>query len=302
MTGDAGARRLALPLKRRFPAPKPHAFEYIKARKALDLALRPKSPKTDLEKAAEREDARNDVFMREVDDAVRQDQMATAAKRFGIPLAIVIVLGLAGLGGYLWWDADQTAKAEEAAVAMTLGIDRLEANQPDAALEKVAPLKDSEIAGFAVQAKLLEAGVAQQRGETETAAKLFGEVSADADAPAPMRDLATLRLVSLQYDEMEPADVVAKLKPLAVPGEPFFPSAAEMVGMAYIEQGKPELAGPLFAEISRDETAPQALRARARQIAGLVGTDAVDDVDEVMEQIERNSAARAAAQRQQAGQ
>ncbi|WP_144098146.1 tetratricopeptide repeat protein [Croceicoccus sediminis] len=265
------------------------------------MALRPKSPKTDLEKTAQRDEARNDVFMREVDDAVRQDQMANAAKRFGIPLAILLVLGLAGLGGYLWWDSQQTAKAEEDSVAMTLAIDRLEANQPDAALEKVAPLKDSDIEGFAVQARLLEAGIAQQRGEDEKAAKLFGEVIADADAPAPMRDLATLRLVSLQYDDMKPEDVVAKLKPLAVPGEPFFPSAAEMVGMAYIEQGKPELAGPLFAEISRDETAPQALRARARQIAGLVGTDAVDDVDEVMEQIERNSAARAAAQ-QQAGQ
>jgi len=301
MTGDAGARRLALSLKRGCPAPKPHAFEYIKARKALDLALRPKSPKTDLEKAAEREDARNDVFMREVDDAVRQDQMATAAKRFGIPLAVAVVLGLAGLGGYLWWESQQHAKSEEAAVAMTLAIDRLEANQPDAAIEKIAALKDGDIAGYAVQAKLLEAGIAQQRGDKDKAAKLFGEVSADTEAPGPMRDLATLRLVSLQYDDMKPADVVAKLKPLAVPGEPFFPSAAEMVGMAYIEQGKPDLAGPLFAEISRDETAPQALRARARQIAGLVGTDAVDDVDEVMEQIERNSAARAAAQ-QQAGQ
>ncbi|AKM10534.1 tetratricopeptide repeat protein [Croceicoccus naphthovorans] len=256
------------------------------------MALRPTNPANPADKSAQQEAARQDVFMREVDEAVRQDEMRGAAKRFGIPVAILLVLGLGGLGGYLWWDADRTGKAEDQAVEMTLALDRLEANQPDAAREKFAPLTDSEIAGFRVPAKLLEAGIAQGQDKPEDAAKLYQEVIDDADAPQPMRDLATLRLVSLQYDTMKPADVIAKLKPLAAPGGPFFASAAEMVAMAYIEQGKPELAGPLFAEISRDENAPDTLRARARQIAGLMGTDAIDDVDEIMEQIRRNSAAR----------
>lgn len=233
--------------------------------------------------------------MREVDEAVRQEELTKAAKRYGVPAAIVLALGLAGLGGYLWWDSQQTAKAEAAAVEMTLAVDRLEANQPDSALEKVAPLSSSEIDGVRVPARLLEAGVAQQRGEADKAAKLFEAVIADAKAPPPMRDLATLRLVSLRYDTMKPDDVVAKLRPIAAPGNPFFASAAELVGMAYIEQGKPELAGPLFAEIARDENAPDGLRARARQIAGLVGTDSIDDVDAIMNQIERNSAARQSA-------
>ncbi len=240
--------------------------------------------------------------MREVDEAVRQDELTTAARRFGLPIGIAVVLGLAGLGGYLWWDAQNTAKAEEQAVALTLAVDRLEANQPDAAIDKVTPLQGSEIAGARVPAQLLEAGVAQQKGDAKRAAELYTAVSADGNAPAPMRDLATLRLVSLQYDEMKPADVVAKLKPLAVPGNPFFASAGELVGMAYIEQGKTDLAGPLFAEISRDEKAPEALRARARQVAGLLGTDAIDDVEAIVEQIQRNSAARQAAMQQAAAQ
>jgi len=236
--------------------------------------------------------------MREVDEAVRQEELSGAAKRYGIPLAIVILLGLAGLGGYLWWEGEQHAKQEAAAVELTLAIDRLDAEQPDAALEKIAPLQESEFAGARVPAQLLEAGIAQQKGEKERAAELFGAVAADENAPQPMRDLATVRLVSLQYDEMKPADVVSRLKPLAVPGNAFFASAGEMVGMAYIEQGKNDLAGPLFAEISRDENAPDGLRARARQVAGLLGTDAIDDVDELMTEIQRNSAARQAALRQ----
>lgn len=258
------------------------------------MALRPTSPQTPAERDAAREEARQNVFLREVDDAMRQDELAGAARRYGLPLAIAIVVGLAGLGGYLWWDSERNAKAEEASVALTLAIDRLEANQPDEALDQTKPLADSDIAGARVAARLLEAGVAQRRDDTAKAGRLYESVIDDADAAQPMRDLATLRLVSMRYDRMKPEDVIARLKPLAAPGNPFFASAAEMVGMAYIEQGKTELAGPLFAEIARDENAPESLRARARQIAGLMGTDAIDDVEAVMDQIERSSARRGA--------
>ena len=266
------------------------------------MALRPKNPQTHADKIAARDEAQGEAFMREVDEAVRQDQMASAAKRYGIPLGVLLVAGLAGLGGYLWWDADQTAKAEAATVQLTLAIDRIEADQPDAALDKAKPLADSKIVGLRVPAKLMEAGIAQGQGDADKAAKLYEAVIADPDAPQPMRDLALVRVVSLRYDDMKPADVVARLKPLAAPGNPFFASAAEMTAMAYVEQGKTELAGPLFAEIVRDEKAPEPMRARARQIAGLMGTDAIDDVDAVMKQIERNSAARQAAMRQTGGQ
>ena len=38
---------------------------------------------------------------------------------------------------------------------------------------------------------------------------------------------------------------------------------------------KPELAGPLFAAMSKDEGVPETIRTRAVQMAGLLGVDAV---------------------------
>ena len=70
------------------------------------------------------------------------------------------------------------------------------------------------------------------------------------------------------------------MKPLAEPGKPWFGSAGELLGLAYIKQGNNTLAGPLFAAISRDKTAPESLRRRTRQMAGLLGVDAIDDVNE----------------------
>jgi len=266
------------------------------------LALRPDRSNDPAAKKVALEEARQDVFLREVDEAVRKDQVALAARRYGKIALAVIVLGLAGLGGYLFWQSQQHAKAEAESVELTLAMDRLEGNQPDQALAKARPLTGSQFAGVRVPAQLLEAGIAQGRGETVKAVKLYTAIAADEDAAQPMRDLATLRLVLLQFDTMKPEDVIAKLKPMAEPGHAFFPSAAELVAMAYVEQGKENLAGPLFAEIARDKNAPDALRARARQIAGLMGTDAIDDVKEVVDQIERNSAARQAALQQAAQQ
>jgi hypothetical protein len=76
--------------------------------------------------------------------------------------------------------------------------------------------------------------------------------------------------------------VIARLKPLAKPGNPWFGSAGELVAMAYLKEGKKDLAGPLFAAIAKDEDAPKSMRSRARQMAGVLGYDAVVDVDQLL--------------------
>ena len=53
-----------------------------------------------------------------------------------------------------------------------------------------------------------------------------------------MRDLARLRNVALNYDSMKSADIIATLKPLAVPGKPYFASAGEFV----VERGAQHVA------------------------------------------------------------
>jgi hypothetical protein len=67
---------------------------------------------------------------------------------------------------------------------------------------------------------------------------------------------------------------------LAVPGNPWFGSAGEMVAIAYLEMDKADLAGPLFAQLAQDETVPPTIRSRALQMAGVQGIDAVISEDE----------------------
>jgi hypothetical protein len=243
------------------------------------LALRPDSPQSREEQLAARKAAENDVLLREVDDALRQDEMSGAIKRFGIPLGAGIVAILAAFAGYLWWDGSQKSGASERGEQLTMALDKVEHRQLAEGDKALMPLTNGSAAGTRAAAVMMRGGVALEQGKREEAAKFFAQVAADGAAPQPYRDLATIREVAVRFDAMPPQQVVDKLKPLAVPGNAWLGSAGELLGIAYLKQGKTDLAGPLFASIARDKTAPESLRARARQMAGLLGVDAIDDVD-----------------------
>jgi hypothetical protein len=123
----------------------------------------------------------------------------------------------------------------------------------------------------------MQAGIAMEQGRKAEAAKLYAAVAADGAMPQPYRDLATIRQVAIDFDTLPPATVIARLKPLAIPGNAWFGSAGELVAAAYLKQGKPELAGPLFAQIAKDPKVPETLRTRTRQMSGLLGVDAIVD-------------------------
>ena len=260
------------------------------------MALIPSNNTSEDEKRADREARQQEALLREVDDALREDQFAEAAKRYGMPLGVLIVIGLAAFAGYLWWSGQQEAKLDRGSEQIVKAIDQLNAGNFDTADKSFAAIVKSGDSGAQAVAILAQAGIAEKQGKTAEAAKLYGQIAADKSAPEPYRDLATIREVALNYDKMKPEEVVERLKPLAAPGRPFFGSAGELLGAAYLEQGKKDLAGPLFAEISRDKNVPESLRSRARQLAGVMGVDAIDDVDKTLAEISSDSNGQGAAQ------
>ncbi len=230
------------------------------------------------DKIAERDAAQKEGFFREVDEALREDEMRGAIRRYAVPVSAALGAGLLALGGFLWWNDHQADVRAGQAEQIVLALDKVDSGQQDAAFAQVASLVQDGTPGDRAAARLLQAGIATRQGKLDQAAQLFAQVAADDHAPKPFRDLATVRGVALTFDKMSPADVVTRLRLLAVPGAPFFGSAGEMVGMAYLKEGHPDMAAPLFGAIAHDPNVPDSLRARARQLAGALGFDAVDDV------------------------
>lgn len=224
----------------------------------------------------------DEVLIREIDEAVREDALYSFLRDHGMKVLGVITLGVAGLGGWLVWDHFSEQKLEQQSEALVSALDYAEQRDFKTASDKVAPLLADGSPGARAAARFVQAGAALEQGDSAKAAGLFKEIAADADAPPALRDLARIRDVSINFDTMKPADVIAQLGPIAKEGNAWFGSAGELVAMAHLEAGNRAEAGKLFAAISKDEGQPESLRSRARQMAGLLGVDAVIDVDKLL--------------------
>ncbi len=240
------------------------------------MALPPSSTDSAEDRNRKKAEAEQETFLREVDDALRQDQFEGFFKTYGKPLLAGVAIGLVALAGYLFWHENRLAAADKRSEQFIVALDELEAGNRKGAYDKLQALAADEGSASATSASLLRAGLAIELGKPAGATGIYEKVAADSGAPQPMRNLATVRYVALRFAEMKPQEVIDRLKPLAVPGNAWFGVAGEMLGMAYLEQGKNDLAGPLFAQIARDKEVPSSLRGRSRQLAGLLGVDALD--------------------------
>ena len=74
------------------------------------MALIPNSNLTAEEKRAERDARQQEALLREVDDAVREDQFAHAFMHYGKPVGALIVAALRAFGAWLAWSSHRDAQ------------------------------------------------------------------------------------------------------------------------------------------------------------------------------------------------
>lgn len=237
------------------------------------MALIPKNPTTLAERNAERRAAQENVFLREVDDALRGDDTLRLFRRYGMPVGGAIVLALAGLAGWMAWTNHVADVAGKKGEAFAIALDQVEAGRWDPAKSSLDQIATTGGPGYAAAARLVEGGVALDQKKPADASRIFAAVAADPKVPQPYRDLATVRDVAIRFDQMPPQQVIDRLKPLAVPGNAWFGSAGELVGIAEMKAGRKAEAGALFAQMAKDTGVPETLRRRARQLATELGVD-----------------------------
>jgi hypothetical protein len=217
----------------------------------------------------------DEAFLREVDEELRRDTLQSFWQKWGRWLIAALIGGLALFGGWLYWQERQASLAGTEGEELTRSLESLAGGSVDAAKKGITPLKQSEIDAHRALASLTDAAILIQKGDNKGAAAAFDAIAKDTSLSQPWRDLALVRQSAAEFDTAKPETIIARLKPLAVKGNPWFGSAGELVAMAHLKMGKSDLAGALFAEIGKDEAVPETLRSRAIQMAGTLGVDAV---------------------------
>ena len=215
-----------------------------------------------------------ETFIREVDENLRRDQAQAFAKTYGGWLIGAMILLLAAIGGYLYWQNRQQEKAAVQGEELSQIISDISNGNVAAAPARLDNLAAKGNEGYRASALLTRAALAIQQRDLKLATSKYKEVAADDDLAQPYRDLATIRATALEFDSIKPEEVVARLQPLAKPGNPWFGSAGELTAMALLKQNRRSEAGRLFAQIAADKQVPETIRSRAIQIAGSLGVDA----------------------------
>lgn len=214
-----------------------------------------------------------DTFVREVDENLRRDQLRDFAKRHGTWLIVAIILFLAASGGFIWWQQHKQQRSEAEVEQLAQIYKDIGTGDTTKVPDQLDALAKAGSKGVRASALFTRAVFAIQQNDLKLAIAKFREVANDDSLPQPYRDAALIRQTALEFDSLQPDQVITRLQPLAKPGNPWFGSAGEMTALALIKQGKKREAGQLFATIARDKDAPQAVRDRSIQIAGSLGVD-----------------------------
>ena len=218
-----------------------------------------------------------ETFMREVDEELRKERLNKMVARYGYAIIAGILLLLAAVGGLIWWRGHREAQAASQGETLLQALDSMETGNRNAAAAKIGELASSKVEGYRVAALFSRASTQIEAGNGQAAVATLRAIAEDQDIAEPYRQAALVRQTALEFDRLQPQAVVRRLGSLARPGQPWFGSAGELVGMAYLKMRRPDLAGPLFQRIGRDETVPASLRTRAIQMAGSLGFDAMPE-------------------------
>ena len=216
----------------------------------------------------------NEAFYREVDDELRRDQALQTWERYRWPIIIGFVLLVAAIGGFIWWQNHRQAQAGAQGEALAAIVDDMQKGAYRGTAPRIAELEQSGNDAYRSLGLISRANLLAQQGDSAGAARIFGQVAADEDVPQEVRNAALVRQTIVEYDRMQPAQIIQRLRPLVQPGNPFHGTAGELTAHAHLRAQQAEQAGRVFKAIADDATVPESIRSRAVQMAGGLGIDA----------------------------
>lgn len=217
----------------------------------------------------------DDAFLREVDEELRKEQVNTFVTRYGKWIIGGAILLLALIGGLIWWNQRQEAKAGEASEKLVQVIEQIEAGNARGAAAAIDELAASDSDAYRAAGLFSRANAQVQTNAIPAAIATLRGIAADESLAQPYRDAALIRQTQLEFDQLQPAEVVRRLQLYAQAGNPWFGTAGEMMAIALIRQQRYPQAGQIYGAMVRDAGVPDSIKARALQMASALGLDAV---------------------------
>ncbi|MGI9498691.1 MAG: tetratricopeptide repeat protein [Geminicoccaceae bacterium] len=218
-----------------------------------------------------RDSGNSDEFIREVDEAVRQDRWLAVWKQYnayiiGAALAVVIGTG-AGVGWQAYQDNQRSANARELADATALFAE----DKPAEAAAAFNALAARAGGGVAVVARLQAAEAEKQAGDGEAKLALLDSLAGDSDVAPLYQRLAALLATQESFNDSDTDALIGELERAATPDNPWRASLIELKAIAEMKAGRTDEARATLGTLLDVEAAPASLRRRANELLSALG-------------------------------
>ena len=211
-------------------------------------------------------------FIREVDEELRRENWEVLWKKYGklvIAAAVALVLGTAGVVGWREYDRSQRRAAGDGFGAVIAQVENTK--EPAQAADLLAAYIPEAPDGYATLARMREAKLRADAGDSAAAIALYDALAADSSVEPLFRDLAALYSVRMQIEGGDAAALGARLAPLAQDGNPWRYTAREMQAVLALASGDLAGAREIFTRLADDMDTPDSLRTRATEMLRAMG-------------------------------
>ncbi len=205
----------------------------------------------------------------EIDEDLRRDQMRKLWQRYSGLIIAVVVLIIAGVGGWRFYQYNEAKKAGESGSAFEAAVALSEQNKSAEAEAAFTKLASEGTKGYRALARLRAAAEAAKRDPT-AAVQLYDGIAADGSLGASEQDIARIRAASLLLDTAPYTDIRQRLEPLTASGRTFRHTARELLSLSAWRSNDAAGARQWLDMIANDPESPAAIRSRAEALQALL--------------------------------
>ena len=211
-----------------------------------------------------------DSFLREVDEAVRQDRYHQLWDKYGIYALGLAVLVVACVGAYKGWTYWQQQRAQDAGAKFTQALSMEDGADAAKSREMMTALAEKGPEGYRMLARFQLAAAEAKAGETDKAVADYDALATDSSVDPILQGHATLQAAALRLDKADYAEMEQRLKGLIAPDSAWRFSARELLGLSAYRLNNMSEAEKQFSELVGDQGTPPNLRERADMMLALI--------------------------------
>ncbi|MFZ4761584.1 MAG: hypothetical protein ACOYK8_02055 [Alphaproteobacteria bacterium] len=204
------------------------------------------------------------AFVREVDDAWREEQFMKLLNKYGVFILAFCLMMVVGTAGRYFWNQHQLEKSQQ---ETAIWLKKITEADGKAAPEKLALLEQNTLpanSGLLLLNDLRRGQAAIEKGDRNAAAAIYNKTAEQTSGKLKVfGELAHLLALWQQIETADPAVLSRELQPLAQAGSPWRFTALELLGLVAMRTQKWAEAEGYYQAILSSADIPAEVKQRA---------------------------------------